>query len=262
MQEFLEFRQMDKTLIVAIGGFIFIIALLVTLRVILGSKFEIKTTDIILALIPIIIWLFLSGKISELTIGDLTVKMAIQKASKAPIKAQVTELPVETVLVEAKEGVELIPHLVMKKTQALGFRLGTTGYWGPAIGTYLQSLTQYPFFQYIVINDADGRFFGLADAHQLEATIRDPRGAFDVQSFAEWLNHSNREQLQKLPGFISSANAIKVNTDKRSALELMEKLDVRTFPVIDDSGKFVGIVDRSKLTASILLEMAEILEEK
>ena len=34
-------------------------------------------------------------------------------------------------------------------------------------------------------------------------------------------------------------------------------MDVRTLPVVDEAGQFVGIVDRSKLTASILIEIAE-----
>ena len=37
----------------------------------------------------------------------------------------------------------------------------------------------------------------------------------------------------------------------------MESLDVQTLPVVDETGQFVGIVDRSKLTASILIEIAE-----
>lgn len=37
----------------------------------------------------------------------------------------------------------------------------------------------------------------------------------------------------------------------------MESLDVQTLPVVDESGRFAGIVDRSKLTASILIEIAQ-----
>jgi len=34
-------------------------------------------------------------------------------------------------------------------------------------------------------------------------------------------------------------------------------MDVQTLPVVDDAGKFVGVVDRSKLTASIIIDIAQ-----
>ena len=41
----------------------------------------------------------------------------------------------------------------------------------------------------------------------------------------------------------------------------MNTLDVQVLPVVDDAQKFDGIVDRSKLTASILTEIADRVEK-
>ena len=41
----------------------------------------------------------------------------------------------------------------------------------------------------------------------------------------------------------------------------MNSLDVQVLPVLDEAGRFDGIVDRSKLTASILTEIAQHLEK-
>jgi CBS-domain-containing membrane protein len=36
----------------------------------------------------------------------------------------------------------------------------------------------------------------------------------------------------------------------------MSSLDVQTLPVVDEAARFVGVVDRSKLTASMLIDIA------
>jgi len=251
-----------NTLIIAIGVFFVLLVLLIALRIITGNKFEIKTSDIVLALIPVALWLFLTGKIKELTLGELKIVSAIEEASNSPIASQVTKLPVQSVQIDPKVGTGGIPELIKKKSQALSFQLGHGGYWGPAIEEYLKVLTQYPFLRYIVINNSDGTFFGMADARQVaEVILRPGPGVpFDSQTFADWLNYSDKTQLETLPSFISSKNALNKESDKRRALQLMDSLDVQTLPVIDDASRYVGVVDRSKLTASILIDVTDRLE--
>ena len=48
---------------------------LVLVRAKTGSKYEIKTSDIIVALIPVILWLLLSGRLLEIGVGDLRLKL-------------------------------------------------------------------------------------------------------------------------------------------------------------------------------------------
>jgi CBS domain-containing protein len=249
-----------NTLLIAIGGFVLLVVLLVFLRIKTGNKFEIKNSDVVLALIPVAFWLFLTGKIQEFTFGDFRIVAAIKEASNSPVAAQVTELPVESVSMGAKGGVGEIPELIRRKNQALSFRLGHGGYYGPAIQEYLKVLTQNPFLRYIVINNADGSFFGMADARQFTAMLQANAPSFSAQAFAQWLNDSNKGQIETLPGFISAQHALKKVADKRQALELMESQDVENLPVVDDDGRFIGIVDRSKLTASMLIEIADRVE--
>ncbi len=64
-----------------------------------------------------------------------------------------------------------------------------------------------------------------------------------------------------MPGFIPAEKALHKEEDKRKALETMNTLDVQILPVIDEAQKFDGIVDRSKLTASILTEIADRVEK-
>ncbi len=252
-----------NTVIIAIGAFIVMVVLLVALRNKTGNKVEIKNSDIVLALVPVALWLFLSGKIQEFTFGDLKIVAAIKEASTSPVAPQVStlsELPVESLEMAAKGGVEQIPQLIQKKSEALIFRMGHGGYYGPAIRKYYQDLSQHPYFRYTIINNNDGSFFGIADGRQMAADFSAPDGMEKANQFAYWLNGSNKSELEKLPGFISRQQALNKTSDKRHALRLMDSLDVQTLPVIDESGRFAGMVDRSKLSASMLIDIADKLE--
>ena len=251
------------TTIYAVGGFLLLLVFLVLLRTVTRNRFEIKNSDIFLALIPVALGLVLSGRIKELTVGDLKIVPAVTKATKSPIKAQVTALPVEAVRAEPKAGLRKIPQLVKKGTQALSFQLGYGGYQGFAIQEYLERLTRYPFFEYVVIIKPDSRFFGLFDARQLSDLLRNPdhriRGE-ELPSFgrfAEWLTLSKIAKIEALPGFVGKSHAVKKTMNKHDALQHMEKLDVQTLPVVNDDGHLAGILERSKLSASILIDIAE-----
>jgi hypothetical protein len=78
--------------------------------------------------------------------------------------------------------------------------------------------------------------------------------------FADLLNDGGataRKKLISLPGFISGKEAVIPQSDKRLVLQRMEALGVDWLPVVDKSGgRFVGVINRSRLTSSLLLEIA------
>lgn len=61
----------------------------------LGTKFEIKNSDILLAVVPIAFWFVLTGKVSSLEFGDFKIEAAFVEAAEASVRSQVTaiELP-------------------------------------------------------------------------------------------------------------------------------------------------------------------------
>jgi len=246
---------MTETAVAVIVVLVLVVGL-TWLRARTGSRFEIKTSDVALALVPVALWMLFTGKVQEFAVGDVKIVTAIREASASPIKNQVTPLPVAEVRIDPKLGVEQIPELLRRKTEALSFRLGYGGYYGPAIAEYLARLSQSPSFRYVVISMSDGRFAGMIDARQLSALLtgQDRRQS---DEFASHLNRNEFDAILTLPGVIAQDKAIKKSTDKRQALMQMEAMDVQTLPVVDDAGKFVGVVDRSKLTASILIDIAQ-----
>ena len=254
---------MDMTILLSIAIFIGVVALLVYLRMKSGNKFEIKNSEIAIALIPIVLFLLLTGKIQKFEFGDLKIETAFVEASQAAIKSQISTLeglPVETLRSDSKAGVGRIPELVRRKTQALVFRMGHGGYYGPAIEQYIDELTKHPFFQYIVINNNDGSLFGMVDATEVAATIKSDDGLYSSHDFDNWLNGSNSSELAGIPGFTAAEHSLKQDTDKKAALELMEQLNLEALPVVDNQQRLLGIVNRSRLTASLIIDVTKHLE--
>lgn len=257
---------------------------LVALRVRSRNTIDVRSSDIVLALLPLVLWMFLTGKIEKLGFGDLTITRAIDKAAKEPVAKQVqTALPIEAVPITEKGGESEIQEAINKKSQALSFRLGRGGYYrGGAIMEYLDRLTQYPYLRYLILNHGDGKFFGLVDARQLAGLLRNPQrqseppsptptGSYrepqqrsgggteprlTANNLANWLNANTTTELETLPGFIGAENALPKSADRKQALQAMNNLEVPTIPVVDEKGIFIGTIDRSKLTASILTDIA------
>jgi hypothetical protein len=240
----------------AVGGFVVLLTVLVALRVWTGNRIEVKTSDMVLALVPIGLWLFTTGKVQELTVGDVKIVAAIKQASTSPVDRQVTRLPVDPVRADPKEGLSQLSELKRKSPQALSFQLGYGRYYGPVIRQYLDELTSLPSFRYIVLNRPDGTLFGLLDARQFTSLLKTGSGQVDPDRFAEWLNQSSTTELSSLPSFIPAKDALRKTSETRTALELMNSLDIQTLPVIDDAGRFIGVVDRSKLSANMLIDIA------
>ena len=143
------------------------------------------------------------------------------------------------------------------------FQLGYGGYWGPAIEKYLETLSSAGFLKYILINDRSGKFFGVYDAQPLLLHLQN-QGQAGYKSFAEWLNKADRgakEALLKLDGFVSASDAVTPESNKRTALETMDRLDSDILPVVNKDGRFIGMVDRNKISAGLILEVTRAMEK-
>ncbi len=241
-----------------------VLALVVALRSISGGKVEVRLADAAIDVIPIVLWLFISGQIAKFSVGTGGIeveatKEAILTASAKPIGGQVSALPVAPVEMALKGSVDAIPDLVRREVQAIHLVLGFAGYEAQALDQYLTTLARYPFFRYVIFSNPDQSLFGVIDGRKLAAILESRTVGLSWPDFAAMLNRggpAERERLSRIPGFIPSANAVGRNTDKRQVLERMEKLGVEWLPVVRDDQRFEGVVDRSRLTASLILDVS------
>ena len=254
---------MDPTIFISMGVFFVILIALILIRL-KSSNFEIKVTDLVVAVLPVVIFLLVTGKIQKFEMGELKIETAFVKASTSAIKAQVTQLtglPSEPLQIDPKRGVEEIPRLIEKRTEGLLFLLGYGGYYGPAIQEYLNQLLKYPYLKYIILENPDRTFFGMADARELATLLSSVKPPYSANDFATWLKRPDTSSLKRLSGFEGSDMAVSQTTDKKQTLQIMDKLNVENLPVINKDKRFAGIVNRSRLTASLIIDIANELKK-
>ena len=238
-------------------AFFVIVVGVIILRIKGGEKFEVKTADLLVALIPIGIFLVMTNKVKVIEFGGFKIESAFVNAAEAKIAPQVTaitsKLPVDPLRMDAKGGLSEIPRMIEARTDALTFQLGVKGYYGPAIETYLQQLSAQPFFKYVVVNQPDGKLVGVADGRQL-ATVLKAHSAF-ANDFVHWLETSDDKALKNLPGYVSANDDVEQDADRLSVLERMETLDTEALPVVGRDGKLTGMVQRSRLLSSLISDV-------
>lgn len=267
--------------------FILLLAVVVYVRHKLGSGVEIKPTDAAIAAIPVVLLMAAAGifKNVELPGGfKFQTAEAIVAAGKQPIEAQVSSLPVSRVSLDAKGGVGEIPRLINEGIEALSFTIGHGGYFGPAIWLYMNALTRNPTFRHVIVQRPNENLFGVVGARKLvaalnpvnnsELLLQHPLERHSLPSeavvekwsrFADALNRGDESALKRLrayPGFIGIEHAVTPTVKKQAALGRMEELPAEWLPVVDEpGGHFVGVVDRSRVTASFMLDISRKLEQ-
>ena len=251
----------------------------VALRKLTDGQLEIKTTDLVFLVIPLILFALATGKIKGIDMFGVKADLSTiwTEAAGENIEREVSTTPlasvddaVEMMEMAQKRGVEDLPELIRRRVEALEFRLGTGGYYAPAIRMYFESLSNSSYLRAIVVNEQNGTLFGVYKATDLIAYLRVPgadfsgapsdRGYDEFQNLLNRSSDTSKERLAELPGFVSSALAVKHSITKRDALAQMEKHGFDSLPVVDDQSRFIGMIDRSSLTTSLVLAVTDKLE--
>jgi len=248
-----------------------LLATSVLVRARYGEKYELKTIDLALIVIPLLFVLLISGKMKVLDAFGVKADLSqlFTDAADVNIENQVVDTSspgvdevVHMLEIASKAGVKEIPRLVKKKTEALVFRLGHGGYHGPAIQQYFDALYASSYLQYLIVLNQEGKLFGIYDVLDLAVYFR-TKGEKAYGNFAKWLNQPNansQHQLTLLPGFVMAEQAVDREMSKREVLRQMDNLRVDSLPVVDPAGFFVGTVERSQLTASLILDVVDRLD--
>ncbi|WP_281561476.1 hypothetical protein [Thalassomonas sp. RHCl1] len=269
-------------------AFILTLVLFIWLKGKLAKNVEIKPVDVGIALIPFVLWMASAGIFKKVELpGLLSFETAdvIVTAAAAPIDLQVSKIPVTALKADPKSSVREIPRLIASGSQVLSFTLGYRGYHGGAVWMYFNHLLSSPPFKYAVILDEQGALFGLFSARKLTAILNSDnnnelmekyplkpfRGLPDENAVAKWhgftqaIINTDKAELADVAGFVELGQAVTPQADKKRVLAQMEQLGLDWLPVVDNQSgvsRFQGIVERSRLTASLILDVARELESK
>ena len=254
---------MTDTRWILVGGAIAVVLLivLVLLRTLTDGRAEVKLTDAAIAVIPVVLALFATGKLASLTVGAEGVKIeaakqAILEAADVPVADQVDVIEPREVEAAGKGSLDRIPDYLSRGVEALTFQAGVGGYVPQATREYFEALSQGPRFRWFVIEDA-GRLFGMMEAGDLLVQI--DAGVLDWDGVIDWLRE-DPPRFESLNGFVKAEEAVAVSASKRETLGRMQATGRDWLPVVDDDGRLAGVVERSRLTAALLLGVAERLD--
>jgi CBS domain-containing protein len=238
-----------------------VIGALMYLRYRTSKKLELTTADASIVVALFAVWMLGSGKIAELTVGDVGIKMrtALKEASNKAVARQT--LPIHGIEAEPKAGPSQIDEYIARGIEGLTFRLGDY-YDGGIMHEYLSRLNNVPTFRYIIIlNDDPGKsLFGMIDSRKLAALLSEHKALASENDLAALITNKQTDKLAALPGFITADAALTDSAPRQKALEAMQDHDVDWFPIVDSGHKLKGVVERSALAASLLVDVVNRLD--
>ena len=257
--------------IVACGVAILLLVGLVLLRTLSKGKAEVRITDAAIAILPIIIILLVTGKITKLGVGAdgvtvETAREAILSASKGSVKLQIDRVVPQRLAVASKRGSDRIPEYVARGVQALKFQIGSGVYAPSVMKAYFDALSKSPQFKYMVLEQRNGTFFGIIDARKLLSVLSASERGSGVGPIRSWQDlrtaiARSPSKFRSFPSFVSAQRALPSGSSKRKALQRLQKENREWLPVMNAQKRFVGIIDRSRLTAGLILDVTKQLEE-
>lgn len=217
----------------------------------------IETNSILIAVLPVVIWLLVAGKITSFKAFGVELKSAINQLSKETIDTDSgllasSKIDYEAVESNPKEDVSQIQSFIRRRVPALSFEIRRKNYYTTeAIEQWISQLSDHDFFKWVIFLDNKGRFAGLIPRDKLRTLgVRwlenGTRGYDSIKQRIE--NHN----VHDLPGFIGPESAVTASHTKGEAIEKFSKLEADDLPVVDADRKFAGVLNRGKLHSSLL----------
>jgi CBS domain-containing protein len=204
-------------------------------------EFKIDPTWVALAATPGVLWLVLSGRVTEMTLpGGVSFKAAALQA--VSLKSDGEKVSPDTIEMGPKGGVQNLEELKRRGAVALTFELGSSYYNDSAIQQYL---SQLPDLRYLIFTEPGGAYAGFAPAPLVRQRMAD-----NELPLADLIAAKKTDQI---PGF--NDTSVSKNDSRAAALRLMDVAQLSVVPVVDADRRIAGMLDRDKLTSSIVADL-------
>lgn len=240
------FGTVPQTIIAAVVFFLLLLVLSAWSNSTGLAGLRIDPTLVLIALVPFVIFLVISGQVQSLTLpGGLG--LVFRTFAKQPIAAEKKDLgsmplDMELAVATGKGGVdELGKKILQENPNTLSFNLQKKGYYAKdAISKYLE----YPNFRYILFNDASGKSRALMKAEDFKALHHTP----GVDTVNEIESGRVSRDAKVVP-------TIREGATNKEALNLMDSTRSDTLSVVDAEGKHVGVVTRDAILKNLMAKL-------
>lgn len=249
---------MADDLLAIIGAFSFlVVALLTILFGIRVAKIENSAVLIGLLIIPVVIYLVLSGRLSELKgPGGMEAKFVNAMNQPLRITTRSIEKSLKSVQITQRGTIDQLPD-VMKmidksKPVILTIRLGESYFRNDWL-IYMNAILDKVLIAYVAIVDDNDHLIAYMSVSDVRYVLdRIPIG----EELIRLIKEGSAEEIKRIPGVqtdfvLSTESAIDV-------LQQMDKKQSTSVVILDENRKILGIARKEDVTAQIVLDIASI----
>lgn len=235
-------------------GFFVVLFLFARLKkMVLKEQGSIDMGLVIIALLPFVVYLVVSGKITEFAVGDL--KVVLAQEAKATSLADITPKQlVEELIGERAESFSkgpiselrqrILPQFREKRYTTMRIDRHPRAYYvAEAMTTYLAEASRFDFFKYVVFSE-NSNYKGWMKAGNMLALL-ETRG----QMVAEWINRGAWDELASQG---MSTQAIPLSSSALDALNKLNADNLDDVAVVDGKNNFVGILTREGIVSQVV----------
>lgn len=210
-----------------------------------------------LLLVPMIVYVIVTGRLGELKApGGLEAKFVnVAQEPAAEIASERVEVVREEMEVVTKSGTDELARLERlldgSKRIVLALPLGKTHYDRSAAEQYIERFLRYRSFTFVVFLDKQDRLVAHIASWAMLRILKGDQGDRLIQI----INEGNVLDLVDFPGVMTEA--VSTSDSNIDALSKMMALNLDAIPVIDDSRKLKGVIEREQVLSKLMLAMAK-----
>ena len=215
-----------------------------------------ETAALAILLIPVVLYLAVSGRVKRIAGGSLDVEfsqltdISVAGLRVAPSASQIHEV---SEMVE-KGAYEELPRKLRRIDPSKAIVLTLTvaeggSYDQHVLSEYLRELSLYPTFLGVIFTDPEQRFLGFIRADEAEKLTSSP----EAETFLRAVNEGNVGDLRRFPAVMRFS--LPADASDETALHDMSRLNVGLLAVVDKQGQLIGFAEREQVISRMLLAL-------
>jgi hypothetical protein len=218
-----------------------------------AMAFEGDAVYVALLVIPFAAYAVLSGRVAEVK-GPGGWEARFAEVATATVDPSSETLPVEELQVVAKMGTDALSMMQERIDESepivMTMRVGGTRYSPRAVRLYLDTLSHFPNFKFVVFLDGWDRVLGYMPQWALKALLADPQLG---RRFLGDLTAGRVKSLLMFPGIVRKT--ISENEPNSRALQEMEEQNLEALVVTDETRLLKGVVEREQVLSRMMLAL-------
>lgn len=220
-------------------------------------KIEGDAVFVSLLLIPILVYVIFSGRLSEIRApGGLEAKFVDVAGRSVEPASEPIEASTEEMQVVAKEGLRELQrslhNIDESKPITLTLTLGKEGYYDRwVLLEYIKALSQYRNFKFVIILDQENGFKAYLPSWMMRQILEmDSLG----DDFVKAVNDGSVPHLRRYPGVVT--RTITTEQTNIEAIQEMTDQNLEALVVIDQDRQLRGVVEREQVLSKLMLALA------